>query len=239
MNDRKKIVPSSDWIPNFVERSPAYDFLKGLWSEHQEQWPSLEELNLYAPSPFRFVPQTPKSPLFEENYVVQIAQRGRIQTRMKCWHDFFNALTWFAFPQSKHCLNTRMFQAMQNRREQGKAQRSAVENVGTLLDENGILIVSSCPDLLERIRHFQWKELFWEQRSRLLRVCEIFIFGHALLEKCLHPYIGMTGHSVLLPVKESFFRLSMEQFWRTVPERAESPARQAPLVRGSEVRQHK
>ncbi|MEC7988161.1 MAG: DUF3025 domain-containing protein [Myxococcota bacterium] len=202
-------VPPTDWIPDFIHRSPAYNILQDIWTEIRSVWPSIHDLNQYMPPPYMLVPQGPKSDQFEHGYVVQIVQEHQIQTRTACWHDFFNALTWAAFPHSKQRLNLRMYHSILQRHEQGDTHRSHVENIGTLIDENGIVIASSCKTILELIRTFQWKELFWERRSVIAETCEPFLFGHALLEKCLNPYIGMTGHAILWHVEECFFRQSI------------------------------
>ena len=104
-----------------------------------------------------------------------------------------------------------MFEAMQKRYQQGISRRSNLENVGTLLDENGIVLVSSNAKILQMIERFQWKTLFWEHRRLLTQTCEPFLFGHALLAKCLTPYVGMTGHAILRLVEHSFFQQTMMQ----------------------------
>ncbi len=219
---RSPYTPPKDWIPDFLDRSPAYRILKEHWPKEYATWPSLAELSARCPAGYSFVPQAPKSSLLEKQYVSQIVHEGKIQTRTRCWHDFFNALTWFTFPQSKKQLNIRMFEAMQKRYEKGLAHRSKTENVGTLLDENGIIFVSSSARLLDMIRRFQWKALFWENRPLLRQTCAPFIFGHALLEKCLTPYIGMTGHAFLWKVDPAFFQQPLSQRCRDIDRKLAS-----------------
>ena len=52
------------------------------------------------------------------------------------------------------------------------------------------------------IRDFQWKELFWQRRDELSEKLKLVTFGHALYEKGLSPYIGMTANCILLHVDE-------------------------------------
>jgi hypothetical protein len=58
--------------------------------------------------------------------------------------------------------------------------------------------------LLELVQAFQWKELFWRERLQVRRQMRFFLFGHALYEKALAPFSGITGRAVLLEVGEGF-----------------------------------
>ena len=42
-----------------------------------------------------------------------------------------------------------------------------------------------------------WQGLFVQQRQQWAQV-RIDVFGHALFEKALSPYVGMTGHALLI-----------------------------------------
>ena len=85
-----------------------------------------------------------------------------------------------------------------------QGNRSAIENTITLFDECGLIITSSDPSLLDLIRDFKWKELFWHRRDELTEELRCVVIGHALYEKALNPYIGMTGHAVLVDVDDTF-----------------------------------
>jgi hypothetical protein len=39
----------------------------------------------------------------------------------------------------------------------------------------------------------------------------VFLFGHALLEKALQPYVGMTAHAVLLTIEDDFLNADGER----------------------------
>jgi hypothetical protein len=81
----------------------------------------------------------------------------------------------------------------------------------TLFDENGAMVVSSDTTLLEDVRSFRWQRLFWERRDEVQSALRVFVFGHALLEKALRPYVGMTAHTLLLPVSEDFLGLELQE----------------------------
>ena len=40
-----------------------------------------------------------------------------------------------------------------------------------------------------------------------------YLFGHGLYEKALQPYIGMTGHGLLIEVEQGFFSWPPAQQW--------------------------
>ena len=43
--------------------------------------------------------------------------------------------------------------------------------------------------------------MFWFQRARLRARMRFFVFGHALYEKALRPFIGITGRGILLKME--------------------------------------
>ena len=53
----------------------------------------------------------------------------------------------------------------------------------TLFDEDGVVVVSTDAELLELVREFRWKELFWQRRDAVkARMC-FCVFGHALFPR--------------------------------------------------------
>ena len=48
--------------------------------------------------------------------------------------------------------------------------------------------------------------MFWQNRTAVNTQLQCFIFGHAVYEKALEPYIGLTAHAVLFAVEADFFR---------------------------------
>lgn len=130
-------------------------------------------------------------------YEARIAARGEVETRAENWHDFFNALVWCAFPRSKAALSGR-HQAMLTGAT--GAGRGLERDAMTHFDECGAVVLSTRPDLLDLIREFRWKELFWERRTDLAASLRCVIFGHATYEQLLAPFRGLTAKAVLYEV---------------------------------------
>jgi hypothetical protein len=77
-------------------------------------------------------------------YEGRIVLGGEVPTRLDDWHDFFNALTFTAFPRAKWALHTRQFALLQARVAPGAARlpgaRSREQDALALLDEGGIAL---------------------------------------------------------------------------------------------------
>jgi len=214
------------WDPRFTERSPLFSPLTGVSaqfrSHNQNDWPTLIDYqNLFeqysgdsknkANKPLHFVNQSSASKTFEDAYEQRIYLKGEIQTRLKNWHDFFQVLVWSIFTRSKIQLNALHYQAakLRNQETSGNTNRSPVENTITLFDECGVILLSDKTEILELVRDFNWKKLFINNRSQIQQHLKCIIFGHALYEKSLTPYIGMTGHGLLLKIKSTFFEFDL------------------------------
>lgn len=208
---------SNEWLPSFLNTSLLFEPLQemGKAFERLDHWPGIEKLNQLNPvgaittksgQRVRFVPQAKGAREFAQQYEPRIYLTGEIQSREQNWHDLFNALAWGAFPRSKAALNQLHYHALLQERKHNKVVRSPLRDMATLIDESGVIVVSSSDYLLELLRNFEWKTLFWEQRATVLRQMKFFLFGHGLYEKALFPYIGMTGKGILFPVSEAFFK---------------------------------
>ncbi|MCK4951302.1 MAG: DUF3025 domain-containing protein [Gammaproteobacteria bacterium] len=215
------------WTPNFLTWSPMYEplqSLSGMFSSFLDGWPGLDDYQkildaqsemilTHAGKKLRVVKQDDKPQGFKEHYAPRIYLKGEIQTRSENWHDFFQLLTWCLFPKSKAVINAIHIPRVKERIEKGvdTGRRSPVENMLSLFDEGGAVVVSSDESLLQLIRDFQWKELFWNHRDELAEKLQCITFGHAIYEKGLMPYVGMTANSILLVVDKSFFRQTLEE----------------------------
>lgn len=170
--------------------------------------------------PLKIVAQGSRAVSLEEQYASRIYLTGEIQTRIGNWHDFFQLLTWLIFPKTKAAINAIHHQAaaerFANATEHGR--RSPIENMLSLFDEGGAIVACSDENLLQMIRDFDWKNLFWQHRAALIDKMNCILFGHALYEKALTPYIGMTANSVLLPVNSDFFYKTMDEKIKTIDE---------------------
>ena len=147
----------------------------------------------------RFVPPRPDGLIYE----CRIWESGEIETRPDNWHDFFNALVWLSFPRTKVALSAAHIRAMQAPGEKRGTTRDAL----THFDECGIVVLSSQPELLELLRAFEWKQLFDERRTDVIRCMRFVIFGHATYEQLLEPFRGLTAKAVLYEVSEAWLQM--------------------------------
>ena len=140
----------------------------------------------------RFVPPQPDGLAYE----CRIWESGEVETRPDNWHDFFNAVVWFAFPRTKVAVSARHVRAMAPAGE----QRGTVRDALTHFDECGIAVLSSQPELLEMLRNFEWKRLFVEHRAEVRQSMRFLIFGHATYEALLKPFRGLTAKAILYDI---------------------------------------
>lgn len=169
--------------------------------------PAIATLNKIVPIPdFTLINQSAKSTIFEDGYEARIFLKHEIPTREKSWHDFFNALVWHRFFNSKRAINQLHFH-MQQARHPAK-QRLPAENMLTLFDENGAIVIASDPLYLDLIRNHCWHELFWQRREMLHKHLKVIIFGHSIYEKALSPYVGLTAKCLMFVAKESGLRFA-------------------------------
>ncbi len=139
----------------------------------------------------RFVPPGKSDPYYE----IHVFESGCVATRADNFHDLFNALAWFAFPRTKARINALHAAAIP--REGGK--RGRTRDLLTLFDEGGAMVECADSELVDMIRQFRWKELFWENRRRVAARMRIVVIGHAVLDKALAPWPGIACKA--LPVR--------------------------------------
>jgi len=157
--------------------------------------------------PLRFVAQQalPEG----EAYEAYIGETGGVPTRDNL-HDFFNALIWLSYPNIKRSLNA--IQARELAAGGVGQTRGKLRDMATVFDENAALF--ACADLAaaEALRAHDWQCLFLDWRNAFGTVCEVFPFGHALLEKLTVPFKAITAHAWVVDVDAAFFQLPrMEQ----------------------------
>lgn len=176
-----------------------------------QRWPVHAELTALAGGittlrgqPLRFIPPRERTDRERRCYELHIAATGEVETRAENWHDLFNALAWVAFPRAKGAINAQHAAILEERGEMEGRRRSPERDALTLFDEGGVAVVSSAPDVLALMLAFEWKELFWKRREKLLASTRFFALGHACYEQALEPYIGMVAKTVFIPVEESF-----------------------------------
>ncbi len=210
LTDEANAVPTaSSWGLLRASNNAMFDPLRPVMRRMPaDSWPDVGVLNDTAHArgkmfvnargqPIRFVPQGGKPERFEDMFEPRIFLGGEVMVRESSWHDLFNALVWMTFPDSKAAINARHYASLS---AQKGPQRSAVGDALTLFDEDGVVVLSSNPGLLDLLRGFQWKELFVEHREEVCSDMRFLVFGHAMYEKALNPFIGMTAKAVLLAV---------------------------------------
>jgi hypothetical protein len=214
----------SIWDATFLYRSPLFEPLrvygKFAVDAGDAHWPTLAELQALVSAraivsgggqPLQLVPQEARAGAFEDRYEVRIYRQGELQLRMQNWHDLFNLLAWLSFPRAKAAINARHYRALLEQQSAGALNRGTAQDTLTLFDESGVIVAASDADLLQDVREFAWKRLFWQRRERVESGLRCLIFGHALYEKTLQPFVGITGHGVLFEVGHGFWALPPAQ----------------------------
>ena len=148
-------------------------------------------------------------------YECRVWENGEVETRRDNWHDWFNALVWLSFPQTKNVITAAHVAAMQ---PQGEL-RGRIRDALTHFDECGIVVLSSEPELLQLLRDFRWKELFVERRAAVRAHMRFVVFGHATYESLLSPFRGLTAKAVLLDCAPADFAVDDETLTAAVDSR--------------------
>lgn len=136
-------------------------------------------------------------------YEMHIGNTGEVPTRSGNWHDWFNALCWLIWPQSKTALNARHVRAI----ERGEVKRGPLRDAATLLDECGVIVASCRPDLLAALDDMDWQTLFIGNRAAWGREIVPLVLGHAVFEQALAPHPGWCAKALLVEVDAEFFSL--------------------------------
>jgi hypothetical protein len=139
----------------------------------------------------RFVAPSPADPYYE----VHVHETGCVSTRPDNWHDFFNALAWLAFPQTKARINA--LHASEIPREGGR--RGRLRDLLTIFDEGGAIVACADPELEAMIRGFRWRELFWGHRARVVCDLRFIVLGHAVMDMAREPWPGITCKAIFIP----------------------------------------
>jgi hypothetical protein len=157
--------------------------------------------------PLRFVPQAdlPEGTAYEEH----IGATGCVPTRDNL-HDFFNGLVWLTFPLIKRELNA--LQAAQIARDGVGKSRGPARDAATIFDENAALLIvrdnAEGAALVDALRNHRWQEAFVERVAMFGKDAQVWLFGHALMEKLVAPYKAITAHTRVLMVPDAYFALS-------------------------------
>ena len=210
----------SPWEPDKLHQSPLFDPVTPVLSPllNLSQWPTVDVLDSelfgqknrftsLAGADIKLVCQDEKANELEQHYAPRIYLQGEIQTREQNWHDFFQAATWAIFPRTKVAINALHYPAAKHRFDNKlpKGSRTTLENSLSQFDECGVIIYSTRNDLLNMVRNFEWHKLFWSSRESLDCEFGCLVYGHAIYEKAINPYVGLTAKAILLDVEADIF----------------------------------
>lgn len=155
--------------------------------------------------PLRLVAPDPSSGL---SYESRVYEMGELELREREWHDLFNVLAWLAYPRTKAALNERHVAAALAESaasdSSSPGNRGRVRDALTVLDESGAIVISTDSQVLEDLRAFRWKRLFWQRRGEFAAHARVYVIGHGLFEKALSPYVGLTAHALTILTDEEF-----------------------------------
>jgi hypothetical protein len=160
--------------------------------------------------PIRFVPQDalPAGTAYE----AFIGNTGGVPTRGNL-HDFFNGLVWQTFPLIKRELNA--LQAAQIAQAGVGKSRGPARDAATLFDENAALLVvrdsAAGRALVEGLRGHQWHEVLYTRRAEFATDAQVWLFGHALMEKLVAPRKAITAHTRVLFAGDAWFALAWQE----------------------------
>ena len=204
------MLPPIDWA------QPWYDAVRPAWERaappadgfidaFNVQAAALGLVN-HAGLPLRFVPQAalPEGTAYEEF----IGATGNVPTRDNL-HDFFNALVWQTFPRIKRALNA--LQATQIAHAGVGKSRGPARDAATIFDENAALLMvrddAQGRALVEDLRAHRWLAALYEKRALFGAGAEVWLFGHALMEKLVAPRKAITAHTRVVFAGGDYFCL--------------------------------
>jgi hypothetical protein len=207
------------WNPAQLLISPLFTPLHALIAQlPDKRFPSVDDLNRLLSERSEKVMTGSgaivkfAAPVKNIDYELFIYPTGIIPTRPDNLHDLFNALVWLAFPRTKATINALHVSYIRAGSDQpGAGRRGTARDVLTLLDESGTIIACRDPVLVQLLRDFRWKTLFWEQRAALQANLRCCVFGHNIYERAVTPYIGLTTKVLIIDVTDAFFSQSQQQ----------------------------
>ena len=209
-----------DWSrPWYDSVRPAYDALAldgagfiGAFNRNAARLALRNHIGL----PISFVPQAslPEGTAYEEF----ISATGKVPTRDNL-HDFFNGLVWQTFPLIKRELNA--LQAAQIAAAGGVGKsRGPARDAATIFDENAALLLvrasSEGRALVDELRAHCWESALFEKRALFERRAmfgpdaQLWLFGHALMEKLVAPRKAITAHTRVVFVDDDYFHLDAD-----------------------------
>jgi hypothetical protein len=211
-------APSSDAgraHPGFDPYRPLRDELLGLpasgWIARCNRLAEERDLRSATGAPIRFVSGSEAQGAL--GYEAVIFNEGQVACRSQgrgANHDLHNALVWLTFPAVKATLNRLHVESASgrarapdgderggDRMQRRNSGRGRLRDMATLLDESGLLWLSSAAGLDAQLLARDWRGLLVSSRGQVAVHVRPIVIGHGLLEKLAAPYKSMTAHCVI------------------------------------------
>jgi len=207
------MFPRIDWgQPWYDSVRPAFARLRidtdsGDWITAFNAGAAALGLSNTAGQAVRFVPQEalPAGQAYEQF----IGESGCVPTRDNL-HDFFNALVWLTFPRIKLQLNA--LQSAQIALAGVGKSRGSARDAATIFDENAaLLVVRDSVEghaLVAALRGHRWQEAFCQRRDAFGGEAQLWLFGHALMEKLVAPRKAICAHTRVVVSGADYFALA-------------------------------
>ena len=204
MRTRRRLHVREAYDPEFFRTSGAYDVLGGEIREQVARWRDWPDVAAYdawaealaraAGRPLVFRDVARPSVAAHGGYDRFIHATGHIPTRARSWHDFFNACIWARLPRAKLAVHSSQLAEGQLRTSPRRTRR---QDWLTHFDECGVVLVSACRRLLDRVATLDWQVAFVHERAEFAKGVRFYCFGHAILEALREPYVGLMGKALL------------------------------------------
>ncbi len=192
------------WRADFADTPPFAHLTPWARRLAGEGWPGLARLNDLAEAaglrndrglPLRFQPQARRCG--QRDYETGILATGQVPTRADNWHDLLNALCWHAFPATKAALNK-----VQSGTIAPGQPRGSLSDAATLFDESGLVLAGPDAEIGRLLAARRWREVFVDRRPAWAGI-RAWVIGHAVLEKLLAPWPGITAKCLFVHVAEA------------------------------------
>lgn len=191
-------APVAEWVAQLPDHMPDCDALNALVAGRRD-------VSSGGGAPIRFAATEP-----DAGYELAVHRSGVVPTRPGSLHDLFNALAWAAFPATKAVLNRAHVAALACGPAAGS--RGVLRDAATLFDEGGAVVACADPTLARLLRAHDWRALFVARRNDLARSFRCLVFGHAVMEKAVRPYRGITARALVIDCDLAAIAASPEVF---------------------------
>ena len=202
-------MPPAAWSSQLLRASPLFsDLCQSFAISQLTDWPDIGWLNhcaMQAPVQFVDNDELAADGRYYEEYIYATKS---VPTRKDNWHDFFGALIWCLFPQTKALLNRLHISEIN---QHGQKQRTKLRNKLTLFDECGVLICLEPAEAVHAtlLRNHQWQQSFVDRRADWWQSIRPVIFGHAIYEMATAPFLGLTAKTLFIEVPAGFSQWSL------------------------------